>query len=174
MTNRILTPARFAPATSGLTPSGRIGEYLGGIQNNFDSYFSQVAIGRLKHINVFGADYETRNGTGERDCIQVEDLAWAHLAAIEFSATSTGCEPINVGTGHCGAVFEMVKVFEHASGRAVPYKIGPRREGDVARSRAVVDEAECFNGWNAKLEVANMFRTTWNWRSTNLNGYLQD
>jgi UDP-glucose 4-epimerase len=128
----------------------------------------------LKHLNVFGADYDTRDGTGERDYIHVEDLAQAHLAAIEFSATSTGCEAINVGTGQGATVLEMVKAFEHASGRAVSYKIGPRREGDVARSLAAVDKAVRLLGWKAKLDVADMCRTTWNWQFTNPNGYTQD
>jgi len=157
----------------GTDPSGRIGEDPHGIPNNLVPYISQVALGRLKHLNVFGADYETRDGTGERDYIHVEDLARAHLAAIEFSGTSTGCEAINVGTGQGATVLEMVKAFEHASGRVVPYKIGPRREGDVARNLAAVDKAVRLLGWKAKLDVSDMCRTTWNWQSTNPNGYNQ-
>lgn len=158
----------------GADASGRIGEDPNGIPNNLVPYISKVAVGRLKQLNIFGSDYQTRDGTGERDYIHVEDLARAHLAAIAFSETSTGCEAINVGTGHGVTVFEMVKAFEHASGRAVPYKIVPRRKGDVARSLAAIDKAERLLGWKAKLDVADMCRTTWNWQSSNPNGYLQD
>jgi UDP-glucose 4-epimerase len=158
----------------GADASGRIGEDPNGIPNNLVPYISQVAVGHLKYLSVFGADYETRDGTGERDYIHVEDLAQAHLAAIEFSATSTGCEAINVGTGHGATVLEMVKAFEHASGRAVPYKIGLRRDGDVARSLAAVDKAERLLEWKAKRGIDEMCRTTWNWQSTNPNGYMQD
>jgi UDP-glucose 4-epimerase len=152
---------------------GRIGEDPNGIPNNLVPYISQVALGRLQHLNVFGADYETRDGTGERDYIHVEDLARAHLAAIKYSSTSTGCEAINVGTGRGATVLEMVKAFEQASGQKVPYKIGPRRDGDVARSIAAVDKAERLLGWTAKLDLADMCKTTWNWYSSNPNGYNQ-
>lgn len=158
----------------GADESGRIGEDPNGIPNNLVPYISQVAVGRLKYLNIFGDDYETRDGTGERDYIHVEDLARAHSAAIEFTATFTGCEAINVGTGRGVTVLEMVKAFEHASGLAVPYIIGSRREGDVARSLAAVDKAERLLGWKAKLGVADMCRTTWNWQSTNRNGYAQN
>lgn len=157
----------------GADASGRIGENPNHIPNNLVPYISQVAVGRLKHLSVFGADYETRDGTGERDYIHVEDLARAHLAAIAFSETSKGCEAINVGTGYGLTVLEMVKAFEYASGQAVPYKIGPRREGDVARSLAAVDKAERLLRWKAKLDVADMCRSSWNWQSSNPNGYNQ-
>ncbi|SFQ79182.1 UDP-glucose 4-epimerase GalE [Donghicola eburneus] len=155
----------------GADPSGRIGEDPNGMPNNLVPYISQVAVGRLKHLKIFGADYETRDGTGERDYIHVEDLARAHLAAIEFSEATTGCEAINVGTGGGATVFEMIKAFEHASGQVVPYEIGPRRDGDVARSLAAVDKAERLLGWRAKLSVADMCKTTWNWQSNNPYGY---
>jgi UDP-glucose 4-epimerase len=158
----------------GADASGRIGEDPNCIPNNLVPYISQVAIGRLKHLHVFGADYETRDGTGERDYIHVEDLARAHLAALEFCSTSKGCEAINVGTGQGTTVLEMVKAFEHASGRAVSYKIGPRRDGDVARSLAAVDKATRLLEWQAKLDVAEMCRTTWNWQSANPNGYTPE
>lgn len=158
----------------GADASGRIGEDPNGTPNNLVPYISQVAVGRLEHLSVFGADYETRDGTGERDYIHVEDLARAHLAAIESAATSARCEAINVGTGQGATVLEMVKAFEHASGRPVPYKIRGRREGDVARSLAAVDKAERLLGWKAKLDVADMCRSTWSWQSSNPKGYLQD
>jgi UDP-glucose 4-epimerase len=158
----------------GADPSGRIGEDPNGIPNNLVPYISQVAVERLQYLNVYGADYDTRDGTGERDYIHVEDLARAHLAGIKFASTSTGCEAINVGTGRGATVIEMVKAFEHASGRAVPYKIGPRRDGDVARSLAAVDKAERLLGWKAKLDIDDMCRTTWSWQSANPNGYNQE
>ncbi|MCC5957592.1 MAG: UDP-glucose 4-epimerase GalE [Natronohydrobacter sp.] len=158
----------------GADASGRIGEDPNGIPNNLVPYISQVAVGRLKHLNVFGADYDTRDGTGERDYIHVEDLARAHLAAIDFTATHTGCDAINVGTGRGATVLEMVNAFEKASGRSVPYQIGPRRDGDVARSLAAVEKAEHLLGWKAKLDIDDMCRSTWNWQSANPEGYRQD
>jgi UDP-glucose 4-epimerase len=155
----------------GADASGSIGENPNHIPSNLVPYISQVAVGRLKHLSVFGADYETRDGTGERDYIHVDDLARAHLAAVAFSETSKGCEAVNIGTGHGLTVLEMVKAFEYASGQAVPYKIGPRREGDVARSLAAVDKAERLLGWKAKLDVEDMCRSSWNWQSSNPNGY---
>lgn len=155
----------------GADASGRIGEDPNGIPTNLVPYISQVAVGRLLHLNVFGADYDTRDGTGERDYIHVEDLARAHLAAIEFSATRTGCEAINVGTGRGATVLEMVKAFEKASGRAVTYQISSRRDGDVARSVAAVSKAEQLLKWKAKLNIDDMCQTTWHWQSTNTNGY---
>ncbi|MCC5957623.1 MAG: UDP-glucose 4-epimerase GalE [Natronohydrobacter sp.] len=157
----------------GADASGRIGEDPNGIPNNLVPYIAQVAVGRLQHLNVFGDDYDTRDGTGERDYIHVDDLARAHLAAIEFAAAVTGCEAINVGTGRGATVLEMVKAFERASGRAVPCKIGPRRDGDVARMLAAVDKAARLLGWNATHDIDSMCRTTWNWQSANPQGYLQ-
>jgi UDP-glucose 4-epimerase len=157
----------------GADPSGRIGEDPNGFPNNLLPYISQVAVERLQYLNVFGADYDTRDGTGERDYIHVEDLARAHLAAIEFASTSIGCEAINVGTGRGATVIEMVKAFENASGRAVPYQISSRRDGDVARSLADVSKAEQLLRWKAKLDVDDMCKTTWHWQSTNPNGYEQ-
>lgn len=158
----------------GADTSGRIGEDPIGIPNNLVPYIAQVAVGRLKHLNVFGDDYETRDGTGERDYIHVEDLARAHLAAIQYASTTTGCEAINVGTGQSATVLEMVKAFERASGRSVPYQIQPRREGDVARMLAGVEKAERLLGWKAELGVDDMCKTTWNWQSGNPNGYRLD
>lgn len=153
--------------------SGCIGEDPNGIPNNLVPYISQVAVGQLKYLSVFGADYETRDGTGERDYIHVDDLARAHLAALEFSTTVTGCEAINVGTG-CGAtVLEMIAAFEKASGTEVPFRICPRRDGDVARSLAAVEKSERLLGWKAAYGVEEMCRTTWNWQSANPKGYNQ-
>lgn len=158
----------------GADASGRIGEDPKGKPGNLIPHISQVAIGRSQYLNVYGSDYGTRDGTGERDYIHVEDLALAHLAAIEFSLTFEGCEAINIGTGVGYTVLEMVKAFEHASGRAVPFRICPRRDGDVASSVASVSKAESYLGWKAKLGLADMCRTTWNWQSCNPSGYRQD
>lgn len=157
----------------GADASGRIGEDPNGIPNNLVPYISQVAVGRLKHLNVFGADYETRDGTGERDYIHVEDLAKAHLAAIEYSERTNGCEAINVGTGQGATVLEMVASFENASNRSVPYEIGPRRDGDVARSVAAVKKAADLLHWKAEHGIDDMCKSTWRWQSDNPNGYGQ-
>ncbi len=157
----------------GADASGRIGEDPNGIPNNLVPYISQVAVGRLKQLSIFGANYDTRDGTGERDYIHVEDLARAHLAAIDYASNTTVCEAINVGTGRSATVFEMVKAFEKSSGRTVPYEISPRRDGDVAHSLAAVDKAERLLGWRAELDIDDMCRTTWHWQSTNPRGYNQ-
>lgn len=157
----------------GADASGRIGEDPNGIPNNLVPYIAQVAVGRLQRLAVFGADYDTRDGTGERDYIHVEDLARAHLSALNFAAGKTGCEAINVGTGRGATVFEMVRAFEKASGRALPYLVCARRDGDVARSLAAVDKAETLLGWKARFDIDDMCRTTWNWQTANPNGYAQ-
>lgn len=153
--------------------SGRIGEDPNGTPNNLIPYITQVAVKRLKQLNVFGSDYNTRDGTGERDYIHVEDLARAHLAAIKFLTTFVGCEAVNVGTGHGATVFEVVKAFEKASGQAVPYKIVSRREGDVASSVASVHKAELLLGWKAKLGINEMCASSWNWQRSNPHGYTE-
>lgn len=155
----------------GADASGRIGEDPNGIPDNLAPYISQVLAGRLQHLNVFGGDYDTRDGTGERDYIHVEDLARAHLAAIEFSSSTNGCEAINVGTGRGATVLEIVRAFEKASGRAVPYKMSPRRDGDVARSLAAVVKAEQLLGWKAHLDIDDMCQTSWHWQSSNPDGF---
>jgi len=155
----------------GADASGRIGEDPNGIPNNLVPYIAQVAVGRLEQLGVFGDDYDTRDGTGERDYIHVEDLARAHLAAIEYAAGTTGCEAINVGTGRGTTVLEMVTAFEKASGRPIPYKVGPRRDGDVPRMSASVDKAQALLGWRAQLGVDQMCASTWAWQSENPSGY---
>jgi len=155
----------------GADASGRIGEDPNGIPNNLVPYIAQVAVGRLKQLGVFGNDYDTRDGTGERDYIHVEDLARAHLAAIDYAAGTTGCEAINVGTGRSATVLEMVKAFEKAAQREIPYKIAPRREGDVGSMLAGVAKAERLLGWQARLDIDDMCKTTWKWQSENPDGY---
>lgn len=155
----------------GADASGQIGEDPQGIPNNLLPYIAQVAVGRLARLTVFGGDYDTRDGTGERDFIHVEDLARAHLAAIDYTGKEKGCEAINVGTGSGVTVLEMVNGFEKASGRTISYSIEGRREGDVARSVAAVTKAEQLLEWSAKLGLPAMCETTWHWQSSNPKGY---
>ncbi|MFD1195247.1 UDP-glucose 4-epimerase GalE [Seohaeicola saemankumensis] len=155
----------------GADTSGRIGEDPSGVPNNLLPYIAQVAVGRLAQLTVFGGDYNTRDGTGERDFIHVEDLARAHLAAINYTVKAKGCVAINVGTGAGATVLEMVKGFKKASGREIPYKIAERREGDVARSVAAVSKAERLLRWSAELGLSDMCESTWHWQSSNPNGY---
>lgn len=151
--------------------SGHIGEDPQGIPNNLMPFIAQVAVGRREALSVFGNDYDTRDGTGERDYIHVEDLATAHLAALDFVEGHTGCEAINVGTGQSATVLEMVKAFEAASGRPIPYQILPRREGDVARMLSSVDKARDLLGWRAQKSLIDMCASTWGWQSKNPQGY---
>lgn len=155
----------------GADASGRIGEDPNGIPNNLMPYISQVAAGRLAALSVFGGDYDTRDGTGERDYIHVEDLACAHLCAIDFCMKSKGCEAINVGTGRGATVLEVLRAFERVSGARIPYHITDRRLGDVARSVSAVRKAERLLGWTSKRTVEEMCSTTWHWQASNPNGY---
>jgi UDP-glucose 4-epimerase len=155
----------------GADASGMIGEDPRTIPNNLVPYISQVAVGRLTHLNVFGDDYDTRDGTGERDYIHVEDLAKAHLAAVRYAQANAGCEAINIGTGKGTTVLELLKAFEDASGQKIPHKIVAKREGDVARSFASVSKAEELLGWRAERDVNDMCRSTWNWQSKNPFGF---
>ncbi len=155
----------------GADSSGRIGEDPNGIPQNLVPYISQVAVGRLPLLRVFGDDHSTRDGTGERDYIHVEDLARAHLAAIDFAAENKGCEAINLGTGKGATVLELVKAFENVSGRSVPIEIVSRRKGDVASSIAAVRKAEILLGWKAELDISDMCKSVWHWQSNNPHGF---
>lgn len=154
----------------GADPSGLIGEDPSGIPNNLVPYIAQVAVGRLERLAVFGNDYETRDGTGERDFIHVCDLADAHLAALNYATRAKGCEAINVGTGKGTTVLEMIAAFEQASGRKIAHAISPRRPGDVATSIAAVDHCRALLGWEAKRSVDDMCASTWKWQSTGGKG----
>lgn len=156
----------------GADSSGIIGEDPTGTPSNLLPFVSQVAVGRLDKLMVFGDDYDTRDGSGERDYIHVEDLARAHLAAIEYSLQSSGCEAINVGTGRGATVFEIIEAFERASGCKVPFQRAPRRAGDIASSIASVHKAEQLLGWKAKLNLEQMCQTAWNWQKNNPYGYV--
>ena len=156
---------------TGADASGRIGEDPSGIPNNLMPYIARVATGHLQELAVFGDDYDTRDGTGERDYIHVSDLARAHLAAIGYGAAHTGCEAITVGTGNGATVLEMLRAFEAATGRTIPYRIAPRRPGDAAASMAGVDKATRLLGWKAAFGIEEMCASIWKWQSGNPNGY---
>jgi UDP-glucose 4-epimerase len=151
--------------------SGRIGEDPNGIPNNLMPYVSQVAVGKLKELAVFGDDYPTVDGTGIRDYIHVVDLAKGHLAALNKLATKPGEVTYNLGTGNGYSVIEMVKAFEKASGKKVPYKIVARRSGDIAECWADPAKAKEELGWEAELNLEDMCNDGWRWQSQNPEGY---
>lgn len=155
----------------GAHKSGRIGEDPTGIPNNLMPYISQVAVGKLKQLSVFGNDYPTHDGTGVRDYIHVVDLAKGHVCAIEYAAKHTGAEVINLGTGVGYSVLDMVKAFEKATGKAVPYVIAPRRAGDVAECYSDPAKAKELLGWTAQYGLEDMCKDSWKWQSENPNGY---
>ena len=152
--------------------SGRIGEDPNGIPNNLLPYISQVAVGKLDKLRVFGNDYPTPDGTGVRDYIHVVDLALGHLAALNRLANHPGERvTVNLGTGHGYSVLEMVRAFERASGRPIPYEIVPRRPGDVAACYADPAYAREALGWEATRGIGQMCADAWRWQSMNPQGY---
>lgn len=155
----------------GAHESGRIGEDPRDVPNNLMPYVAQVAIGRRKVLSIFGSDYPTRDGTGERDYIHVVDLADAHLAAIDYSGRAVGCDAINVGTGQGITVKELVAAYSRACGHTIPVEIVDRRQGDVASSYAATTKAAELLGWRATLDVDAMCRSSWNWQSNNPDGF---
>ena len=157
----------------GAHESGLIGEDPAGIPNNLLPYVAQVAIGRLKELSVFGNDYPTPDGTGVRDYIHVVDLAKAHLKAVEklCGAEGYGLKVINLGTGTGYSVLQIVKAFEKASGRKVPYVIKPRRAGDVAECWADPSFALKELGWKAERGIEKMCEDLWRWQSMNPYGF---
>ncbi|MBX3686152.1 MAG: UDP-glucose 4-epimerase GalE [Rhodocyclaceae bacterium] len=158
----------------GAHSSGRIGEDPNGTPNNLMPFVSQVAIGRLARLQVFGDDYETPDGTGVRDYIHVVDLAQGHVCAVERLLERKGVLTLNLGTGRGYSVIEMVKAFERASGRSVPYSIAPRRPGDIAQCWADPALAEQELGWVATRGIDAMCVDTWRWQSANPQGYPDD
>ncbi len=155
----------------GAHASGDIGEDPVGIPNNLVPYIARVATGTLQQLQVFGSDYATSDGTGERDYIHVEDLASAHLAALNYANTATGCETFNIGTGRGTTVLEMLHAFERAAGKEIPYRNSKRRAGDTDKSVADVSKATRVLGWQAKYDVDDMCQSAWNWQSRNPEGY---
>ncbi|MAO64826.1 MAG: UDP-glucose 4-epimerase GalE [Balneola sp.] len=155
----------------GAHKSGLIGEDPNDIPNNLMPYITQVAVGKLEKLSVFGDDYPTPDGTGVRDYIHVVDLAIGHLKALEKLKSEPGLVIYNLGTGKGSSVLDMVKAFEKASGKEVPYKIGPRRPGDIAACYADPSKAENELGWTAKRGIEEMCEDAWRWQSENPNGY---
>jgi UDP-glucose 4-epimerase len=148
-----------------------IGEDPNGIPNNLTPYITQVALGKLKELKVFGNDYPTTDGTGVRDYIHVVDLAFGHVKAIEKVMSSTGVEAYNLGTGKGYSVLEMVRAFEKVSGRKIPYSIVDRRLGDVAVCYADPSKAMKELGWSAKRGIEEMCADAWRWQLNNPDGY---
>ena len=151
--------------------SGLIGEDPNGIPNNLLPYVSQVAIGKLKQLSVFGADYPTLDGTGVRDYIHVVDLANGHLKALQAIEQSAGVNVWNLGTGTGYSVLQMVRAFEQASGQPVPYQVAARRPGDIAECWADPAKAARELGWQAERGLPEMMADTWRWQSANPQGY---
>ena len=155
----------------GAHSSGLIGEDPRGIPNNLMPFISQVAIGRREYLNVFGDDYDTHDGTGVRDYIHVVDLARGHVAAINYMQQHKGESVFNLGTGNGYSVLDMVHAFEKVTGKKVPYKIAPRRPGDLATVYASPDKSAELLGWKAEYDLEDMCRDTWAWQSKNPMGY---
>ena len=155
----------------GAHPSGLIGEDPADIPNNLMPFVAQVAVGRREQLNVFGSDYNTPDGTGVRDYIHVLDLADGHVKALQWLERKRGIKAFNLGTGHGYSVLEMVKAFEKASGRAVPYALVPRRPGDIAACYADSTLASQELDWTAQLGLEAMCADAWRWQSENPDGY---
>lgn len=155
----------------GAHPSGLIGEDPAGIPNNLMPYVTQVAVGQRPHLNVFGSDYPTPDGTGVRDYIHVQDLAAGHVAAIRTLLAKPQSFTVNLGTGRGYSVLEVVRAFEQASGRPVPYRLVERRPGDVAQCYADPSLARRLLGWEARHSLQDMCVDAWRWQSANPRGY---
>lgn len=155
----------------GAHEGGLIGEDPQGIPNNLMPFVAQVAIGRRESLNVFGDDYDTHDGTGVRDYIHVVDLASGHLKALE-ALTSPQCTAINLGSGIGYSVLDIVNAFAKATGKAIPFTIVPRREGDIATFYADPSRAKNLLAWSAQRNLNQMCRDTWNFQSKNPQGYL--
>lgn len=155
----------------GAHESGKIGEDPNDIPNNLMPFISQVAVGKRDKLAVFGNDYDTKDGTGVRDYIHVVDLARGHLAALNTLKKSSGLLKVNLGTGQGYSVLEMIKAFEQASGKPIPYEIVSRRPGDIAACYASPALAKDVLGWEAKLLLQDMVATSWKWQSQNPEGY---
>lgn len=178
-----LIPLRYFNPV-GAHPSGQIGEDPNDIPNNLMPYISQVAVGKLEKLSIFGNDYPTIDGTGVRDFIHVADLAQGHVAALNYLQQQVGLKntssdkhtlvgflPINLGTGKGTSVLELVTAFSKVSGQDIPYQFDARRAGDIASCYASADKAKELLGWEAKLSITAMCQDTWRWQSMNPNGY---
>ena len=173
-----LIPLRYFNPV-GAHPSGKIGEDPNDIPNNLMPYISQVAVGKLEKLSIFGHDYPTIDGTGVRDFIHVTDLAQGHVAALNYlegqintgNRDSVGFLPINLGTGKGTSVLELVTAFSNVSGKDIPYQFADRRAGDIASCYASADKAKNLLEWQAKLSITEMCQDSWRWQSINPNGY---
>lgn len=177
-----LIPLRYFNPV-GAHPSGQIGEDPNDIPNNLMPYISQVAVGKLEKLSIFGNDYPTVDGTGVRDFIHVTDLAQGHVAALNYlqqqansksgsdTTRSVGFLPINLGTGKGTSVLGLVAAFTKVSKQPIPYQFANRRAGDIASCYASADKAKDLLGWEAKLSITEMCQDTWRWQSMNPNGY---
>jgi UDP-glucose 4-epimerase len=155
----------------GAHQSGRMGEDPNGIPNNLMPYITQVAVGKLPELGVFGDDYDTPDGTGVRDYIHVVDLAIGHVKALTQIEKNCGLKVYNLGTGKGYSVLEIVKNFEEATGVKIPYQIKPRRAGDIAENYADASLAKEELGWTAKFGIKEMCEDSWRWQKNNPNGY---
>lgn len=156
----------------GAHASGIIGEDPTGIPNNLMPYVSQVAVGRREKLAIFGDDYDTPDGTGVRDYIHVCDLADGHVAALAL-LDQPGCTPINLGTGNGYSVLDIVRAFEKASGKKIPFEVVERRSGDVESCYANATRAQNLLGWSAKRGIDDMCQDAWRWQSANPEGYKE-
>ena len=155
----------------GAHKSGTIGENPNGIPNNLMPYITQVAVGKLKELGVFGNDYDTPDGTGVRDYIHVMDLAEGHVKALKKFDDKPAVYIYNLGTGHGYSVLDVIHAFSKAVGKEIPYVIKPRRAGDIATCYSDATKAKVVLGWEAKRNLDDMCRDAWNWQSKNPNGY---
>lgn len=155
----------------GAHKSGLIGENPNGIPNNLMPYITQVAVGKLSHLNVFGNDYNTHDGTGVRDYIHVVDLADGHVKALKAIERDCGVEIYNLGTGKGYSVLDIVKAFEEANSISIPYVIAPRRAGDIATCYSDPAKAEKELGWKATHTLVDMCKDSWNWQKNNPKGF---
>ncbi|WP_107310891.1 UDP-glucose 4-epimerase GalE [Burkholderia metallica] len=167
---RIATLRYFNPV--GAHASGLIGEDPAGIPNNLMPYVAQVAVGKLEKLRVFGSDYPTPDGTGVRDYIHVVDLAKGHIAALDALTTRDASFVVNLGTGQGYSVLEVVRAFEKASGRPVPYELVARRPGDIAECYANPQAAADIIGWRATLGIDEMCADHWRWQEGNPRGFV--
>ncbi len=157
----------------GAHESGRIGEDPNGIPSNLMPYITQVAVGKLSQLQIYGDDYETPDGTGIRDYIHVTDLAKGHLSALKYLLTHKGAEAFNIGTGRGYSVLEVIHAFETVNNVSVPYKISERRAGDVATNYANASKAEKELGWRAERGIQKICEDAWRWQMQNPKGYEQ-
>jgi UDP-glucose 4-epimerase len=151
--------------------SGLIGEDPAGIPNNLMPFVAQVAVGKRAQLSVYGNDYDTKDGTGVRDYIHVDDLASGHLAALQYLQKNVGVLTVNLGTGQGTSVFELIHAFEKAANRKIPYEVVARREGDLSEYYADAKYSKMVLGWQAQYDLDRMCVDTWRWQSQNPNGF---